>query len=145
MADSAPTIARRDVVGVILYNPRDEILLQHRDDKPGLPYAGWWTVFGGAVEPGETVDEAIHRELMEELELDLQPLFWYDYDCPIRSIPDRLIVTNHVYTARLDHPVETLTLHEGQGMAWFTRASAPLTLAFAQESIVQRYFQEFSR
>ena len=43
------------------------LLLQHRDDKPGLPGAGLWGFFGGHLEPGETPSRAFLREMREEL------------------------------------------------------------------------------
>jgi 8-oxo-dGTP diphosphatase len=45
----------------------DSGLLMHlRDGKPGIPNPGCWAGFGGAVEGGETVEQALHRELLEE-------------------------------------------------------------------------------
>ena len=35
----------------------------------GKPYAGWWELPGGKLEPGESVHEALVRELKEELNL----------------------------------------------------------------------------
>ena len=42
-------------------------LLQLRDQKPGIFYPGHWGLFGGALDPGETPDTALRRELFEEL------------------------------------------------------------------------------
>ena len=42
-------------------------LLQLRDQKPGIFYPGHWGLFGGALDPGETPDAALRRELFEEL------------------------------------------------------------------------------
>ncbi len=55
-------------VGVVI---RDDgrVLLGQR--VPGKPYAGWWEFPGGKLERGETVAQALARELHEELGLDV--------------------------------------------------------------------------
>lgn len=50
---------------VILRNDGQEFLLAQRPE--GKVYAGYWEFPGGKVEPGETVREALIRELQEEL------------------------------------------------------------------------------
>lgn len=44
-------------------------LMQLRDQKPGIFFPGHWGVFGGAVDPGENVEQALAREMEEELAL----------------------------------------------------------------------------
>ena len=46
-------------------------LLQLRDDKPGISAPGVWALFGGQVEPSETAERAVRREVEEELGLRL--------------------------------------------------------------------------
>ena len=41
--------------------------MQLRDNKPGISAPGVWGLFGGSVEPNEEPDQAILRELEEEL------------------------------------------------------------------------------
>ncbi|MEM7270307.1 MAG: NUDIX hydrolase [Pseudomonadota bacterium] len=60
------------IAGVIalIRDRRGRILIQLRDnDAPRAP--GVWGFFGGAVEEGETLPEAMRRELFEELGVDV--------------------------------------------------------------------------
>lgn len=38
----------------------------------GEPFRGWWGLPGGAVELGETVEEALRREVLEETGLEVE-------------------------------------------------------------------------
>jgi 8-oxo-dGTP diphosphatase len=51
-------------VGMLLIDHRGWILLQLRDG--GGLYPGHWATVGGAVEPGETIEAALWREVHEE-------------------------------------------------------------------------------
>ncbi len=61
-ADNRPFI---DVAAGIVIGADGRILLAQRP--PGKPYAGWWEFPGGKVEAGESMAQAIARELAEEL------------------------------------------------------------------------------
>ena len=45
-----------------------KLVVQLRDDKPGLPYPNCWATLGGGIEPNEEPDAAMQRELIEELD-----------------------------------------------------------------------------
>jgi 8-oxo-dGTP diphosphatase len=57
-------------VGGIVFN-EDEVLLVRRGKEPAL---GEWSLPGGAVEVGETLEEALHRELLEETGIEVEIL-----------------------------------------------------------------------
>jgi 8-oxo-dGTP diphosphatase len=136
----------RAVVGALLYTQRAEVLLQLRDNKPDLPYANCWTLFGGAVEEGETPGEAIRRELVEELDLVIPMAHWKSYVCHVRSIPGQVRTLNHLYHGELRVDPESLTLHEGQAMRLFKADDAcNLTLAFAQTPQLLSFLIEYLR
>lgn len=63
----AASLRFQDAVAAILTLDDGRYLVQLRDDRPGVFYPGHWGLFGGAIEPGETVDAALRRELLEEI------------------------------------------------------------------------------
>ncbi len=72
----------RVAVGVLLRGDGAVLLA---DRPPGKPYAGHWEFPGGKIEPGERVDEALARELREELDLRAgpsEPWVVMEYDYP---------------------------------------------------------------
>lgn len=61
----------RNYSGIIIENPKGELLFQLRDNKSGLPHPNKWSLFGGGIESGENSVQAILREVKEELGFDL--------------------------------------------------------------------------
>ena len=58
-----------DVAVGVLIDAEGRFLLTSRP--AGKVYAGFWEFPGGKVEPGETVEQALRRELHEELGIDI--------------------------------------------------------------------------
>ena len=65
MAEQPPLNLPLEVVAGILIRPDGKVLLASRPE--GRAYAGYWEFPGGKVEPGETLQVALARELHEEL------------------------------------------------------------------------------
>ncbi|QWD90950.1 NUDIX domain-containing protein [Polynucleobacter sp. MWH-Braz-FAM2G] len=59
-----------EVAAGILLDDKGRYLLGQRP--AGKPYAGYWEVPGGKIEKGETVLDALKRELQEELGIEIQ-------------------------------------------------------------------------
>ena len=70
--NNQPTNITKVVVGV-LYNNQNQILIAKRPLHK--PYGGLWEFPGGKIEPNESPVVALHRELLEELQINLEGKF----------------------------------------------------------------------
>ncbi len=61
-----------DAAAAVIRLPGGRYLMQLRDRRPDIWYPGCWGCFGGATDPGEGPIEALKRELMEEIELEVR-------------------------------------------------------------------------
>jgi len=65
--DAPLPLVPHPAVAALLVTPDRRYLLQLRDDIPGIWYPDHWGLFGGAIEPGESPEQALMREVEEEL------------------------------------------------------------------------------
>ncbi len=100
-------------VAIAIVYTIDKFLLQLRDDIPGIVYPGHWGLFGGHIEPGETPDVAVKRELLEEI--GYVPPMLLEFGCYSDSR-----VVRHVYQGSLTVELNQLVLNEGWDMGLFT-------------------------
>jgi 8-oxo-dGTP pyrophosphatase MutT (NUDIX family) len=129
MTDERPRHREEVAVGLIVADD-GRLLMQHRDDKPGLNGAGLWGEFGGHVEPGETLTDAFLREIDEELGWRPPHFEHYlsrdvEYKAGQRGYTKDVAFTSHLFAAHLDVPLERLTLGEGQAMALHAADALP--------------------
>jgi 8-oxo-dGTP diphosphatase len=118
---------KKEVADLILYDKDKKILLQHRDkDTKILP--DHWDAFGGKIENGETPEQAMRREIQEELEYAVESPSHFRTTA---YTDGAMQFTVHTFIEKYDSS-KPLILHEGQGMGWFTTDEA-LGLKMANE------------
>lgn len=121
----APTRAIRPGVSAVVFDDDGRVLLQQRTDN------GAWGLPGGAVEFGESVLEALHREVREETGLTiaverLVGVYSHPDHHQIITYPDGNVL-HFVSTCFAGRPTGgTLTLgDETSGLAWFAPPAWP--------------------
>lgn len=74
------------VAAVALFDRDDRVLLAQRPE--GKSLAGYWEFPGGKIEPGETPEAALTRELKEELDIDACLECYQPFSFASHSYPD---------------------------------------------------------
>ena len=101
---------------VLFVNRRGEVLLRLRGNQPGLSFPSQWDTIGGAVEAGESHEQAAVRETAEEIGRELRGhVYWRSYQS---------VVLLQIYAAPLDVAAEEIELTEGQRVAWLSLEAA---------------------
>ncbi|BBD65376.1 NUDIX hydrolase [Nostoc commune NIES-4072] len=100
-------------VAIAILYQKNKFLMQLRDNIPGILYPGYWGLFGGHIEPGETPEVAVKREILEEIGYTLPP--FGEFGC----YTDERVV-RHVFHAPLSVELNQLVLNEGWDMGLLT-------------------------
>jgi A/G-specific adenine glycosylase len=92
MRETASPLPHKTIGVAVIWDEQQRILIDRR--RPEGLLGGLWEFPGGKLEPGETIEECIKREILEELAIDIE-------------VGDRLITIDHAYS----HFRVTLTVH----------------------------------
>jgi 8-oxo-dGTP diphosphatase len=135
---------RPRTVSAFLHNGRGEVLVQLRDSKPGLRFPRCWSTLGGAMEAGESPEQAMQRELIEEIEICPPLTFWRTFDHRYAYRGQEVEVQVHAFTGLLDIPAEAVRLHEGERVAWLNAADIErLPFAFGLDALFREFFATY--
>lgn len=112
-----------DAVGVIALLDDGRYLLQLRDNKSGIFFPGYWSLFGGGIDPGEADEAALWRELQEELGITPAPgtarfFTRFDFNMDFCGLPP---IYRSFFTVTLPAAdLSRLVVTEGQGLRAFS-------------------------
>jgi 8-oxo-dGTP diphosphatase len=127
---------KRKGCSIIFINDKEQVLLFLRDDIPEIPFPNMWDVPGGHLEPGETPEKCIVREMREEMDLQLEDFKLFS----VQEFDDRI---EYTFWKKKNLDISQITLCEGQCLAWFGREEVEKTeLALGFNQILKAFFQE---
>jgi 8-oxo-dGTP diphosphatase len=133
---------KRQSCTMLFLNPRGEVLMLLRDDKPDISYPNTWDLPGGHMEKGEGPPECICREMREELPgLDLGNFRKFQ----VVEFPERI---DHLFWTRIDVKEETLNriLCEGQRAAWMSLGNIRrVKVASGFRDVLEAFFEKLER
>ncbi len=131
----------KEIAAIILENDNGEFLLYLRDNKPDIPFPNHWDLIGGHVEEGETPEQALVREVKEELDIDLKDYSFYKkYECLTGDAYENI---KYIYSGKINLPIEEVTLLEGVRPQYFSREEIPnVKFANILKSIVMEYISD---
>ncbi len=114
------------------------IMLVRRNTQP---FRGMWSLPGGYVEYGEKVEDALKREIYEELGLRIEPLLLLGvYSDPFRN-PSKHVVSITYLARILDGKLKENT--EIAEASFFKRHEIPVELAFDHAKMISDYYSSF--
>jgi len=101
-----------NAVGVALVNESNQVLIAQRPKDKSMPDK--WEFPGGKIEPGESLQECIIREIKEELNVDIQTSEYLGFE---RFPYKEYEVTLHLFTGSIVGR-DSIILHEHQAIEW---------------------------
>ena len=105
-------VTMKQIAQIFLFDRNQRLIIYLRDDKPGIPFPNHWDLIGGHIDAGETPEQALVREVREEIGLELRHWqFFRRYDC---LTGDAYPNTKFIFYASIDCLAAELTLFEGQ-------------------------------
>ena len=118
----------KEIAQVLLFDREAKLVIYLRDDKPEIPFPNCWDFFGGHIETNETPEQALVREVGEELGVQLVSWhFFRRYEC---LTGDAYPNIKYIYYARIQRRACDLTLYEGQRLTAIDSAQR-FSLTFA--------------
>ncbi len=123
--------------GIILLNSNNEVLLLLRDNKIDIPFPNLWDIPGGKVEDGESPEQAVRREMMEEMSIkNLGQINLF-------KILTSENITDNIFWKILNLNLEEIDLKEGQRIEYFNLERIRTTkLAFNYNEVLESFYSE---
>lgn len=124
-------------VGGIILNEKKEVLLQLRGKK-ARNERGLWKLPGGQIEYGETAEEALKREIKEELGIEIKIIKqFFCFDEILNNENQHWLTPLYLCQIKKGKP-KILEPEKIEKIAWFSLKNLPKNLAFGTKEVLKK-------
>jgi len=130
---------KRNIAECMIFNKKEEFLLQKKTiDYPSVA-KGQWCFFGGEIENGEYPEKAIKRELKEELGIDIKDVELFEKR---KYNLKEFHGDAYMFIAHFHGNMSEISLSEGAGFAFFEYSELKdLNIYKKYPSIIEKYLK----
>ena len=122
----------RVVAALIFSEDKQQILIAQRQQHQHQ--GGLWEFPGGKIESGETAEQALQRELMEELTISVENIQFFHQEK--HSYPDKTVAIQFYHCT---HSSGEIVAQQGQEWCWFAiEELAQLDFPAANRQVVEK-------
>ena len=108
----------RNIVVALLFSSDGKLLLGKKDPRAGGVYPDNWHLPGGGIEPGESQQEALRREIKEEVGINIAPYpaefvdgsGYGEAEKFDRNLGEKVLCRMNFYTYRIQLPVPAASI-----------------------------------
>ena len=143
-------VPRKISAGVILVDRDGRVLMQLRDDTPGIMFPGHWGLTGGAGHAGESPEDTARREVLEETGITLEKIepfrayYFAETKAPAgakRSAKPGADYELYLFHAPCDTPAAELICGEGRELRFIgPDETAALDIAYNHRDVLADFF-----
>lgn len=130
----------RPTVTALVFN-KNKILLTKRNN---APFLGWWDLPGGFIDRGESSEDALRREMKEELgmPINIKKLFGI-YPGTYPSTFEPFYILSVVFIVEpINNDLRVLDKEEIKGFKWFKKEELPKKVAFdSNQKIIKDFIK----
>lgn len=126
--------------GALIINDKEEVLLLKRTEKT-RNQAGCWAKPGGGVEFGEKAEDAIKREVKEELGIDIELTKFLGFTNDIMEAEKQHWIALNFMAKIIGGEVQNLEPEKHEEIKWFSLNNLPEKLAQNTKDSISEYLK----
>ena len=126
--------------GALIFNNKGEVLLVKRTSKT-RNQAGQWSKPGGGIEFGEKVEDAIKREIKEEVGVDIELTRFLGFVDDIMESDHQHWITFNYVAKIISGEVKNMEPEKHEEMKWFSLDNLPKELNKNTDLSIKEYLK----